>query len=374
MADESGVVKAWATGRVNLIGEHTDYNGGFVLPALIPQKTEITLRLVPGKTVVARSSSMIKAGLPFELGQEAKSGNWVDYLQGATAILSREGFNISGFEAAFESSIPVGSGLSSSAAFLVAVFRALNQAFNLKLSPLQIALLSQKVENEFVGARVGVMDPMVISLAEPGRALFIDTNDLSHRSVAFPAEMELVVVSSGVSHRNAGGGYNQRRRECEEACEQLGVQNLRELSPSGAFPEGLAARIETLPPVNARRARHVLSENQRVLRAVTALESGDLETLGRILYEGHESLKNDYQVSIAEIDRMVELAREEPAIYGARLTGGGFGGSVVMIAKRGLAAVSAHNIAARYARETGLKPSVLVPQDSGRAPVIDRGL
>jgi galactokinase len=344
-----------AHGRVNLIGEHTDYNGGFVLPVAIPQKTHCRITQRPDRTVRATSRSE-HGPREFTLGQEKRSGTWIDYVQGVTWVLAREGYTLSGFDLEIESSVPAGSGLSSSAALEVALLRALVDAFSLQgLDDMRIARLSQLLENEFVGARVGIMDPMAAALADERHALFVDTRDLSYGRIALPSTaMEILVIHSGVSHRNsAQGGYNQRRAECEEVCRRAGIAALRELSPG---------RLDalSLPEPLARRARHVVTENERVLAAVKALEEKDPERLGRLFVESHDSMRDDYEVSAPEVDRLVGIACADPAIYGARLTGGGFGGSIVALARPGHAAEAGARIVHSYGR-SDVSASVLVP-------------
>jgi galactokinase len=348
-------VTARAPGRVNLIGEHTDYNAGFVLPTPIPQQT--TVRLAPRADDVVRvASGNVTGGVQeFRLGDERAGRGWPDFVQGVTRVLAAEGYALRGFEAAVASDVPLGSGLSSSAALTVALLRALREAFELKLDDLPLSLLGQRVENEFVGARVGVMDPIVCSLGAEGAALFIDTRTLDYRRLPLPAGADLVVINSGVAHRHSAGDYNARRAECEQACALLGVRQLRDVGATDL------AHLAALPEPLNRRARHVVTENARVLAAVEALESADLSRLGHLFYASHDSQRDDYEVSVPETDLLVDLARRDAGVYGARLTGGGFGGSVVFLAKVGCGADVARRIAGAYAQKSGQEPSILVP-------------
>ncbi|MFZ9595751.1 MAG: galactokinase [Bdellovibrionia bacterium] len=350
-------IRVQSSGRVNLIGEHTDYNGGFVLPTLIPQQTSIEMRPNGTDRVRVSSTSVEDAGqvLEYSLGHEQRSSGWLDYVQGVTHVLKRQGFSISGFDAVIHSEIPMGGGLSSSAALEVALMRALRQGFSLSLGDVEIARLSQKVENDFVGARVGVMDPMACSLAEPGIALFLDTRSMEYQKVALPKNVELMVIHSGVSHRNCGGGYNTRRSECEQACEQLGVSELRDLGVSDL------PRLKVISPLLQKRARHVIQENDRVLAAVQAIRSQDLSRLGELFRESHASMRDDYEVSIPEIDLLVELTCQQPSVYGARLTGGGFGGSIVALVHPHQGPATALQIGSEYQKRTGIEPRILVP-------------
>jgi galactokinase len=351
-------VRVRAPGRVNLIGEHTDYNGGFVLPMAIPQQTLVELAPREDRTVRAFSANLPAADRlrEYELGQEKPGRGWLDYVQGVTRMLREDGHALGGFDVWLRSDVPPGSGLSSSAALEVALLRGLRECFGLTLDDVRIALLGQKVECDFVGAPVGVMDQMASSLAHGGTALFIDTRTLQYERVPLPPGIESIVINSGVTHSHAGGDYRVRRAECERAAALLGVKQLRDL-PDEELPRALA-----LPEPLGRRVRHVLTENARVLATVEALRAGDLAALGPLLFASHASQRDDYEVSVPETDLLVDLARAEPDVLGARLTGGGFGGSVVMLARAGKGADIASRIAARYTERAGRQATVLVPE------------
>ncbi len=356
-------VQVRAPGRVNLIGEHTDYNGGFVLPMAIPQQTEVHLAPREDGKVRAFSANLGAGGKvdEYELGQERRGQGWLDYVQGVTHVLRAAGLTVRGFDLWLRSDVPLGSGLSSSAALEVALLRGLREAFGLTLDDVRIALLGQKVETDFVGAPIGVMDQMASSLAQGSSAIFLDTRTLQYERVPLPPGVEPIVINSGVTHSHSGGDYRVRRAECERAAQLLGVPQLRDL-PDAELPRALA-----LPEPLGRRVRHVLTENARVLATVKALRSGDLAALGPLLYDSHASQRDDYEVSVPEIDLLVELGRAEPDVLGARLTGGGFGGSVVMLAKAGKGAAAAARIVARYAERSAHKGTVLVPEsEQGR--------
>jgi galactokinase len=342
-----------APGRVNLIGEHTDYSEGYVLPVAIPRETLVEVARVPDRRARAISHAVGGEAVTYALGSELKQGSWVDYLQGVTFALHEGGHHIGGFEARITSTVPLGAGLSSSASFEVAALRALRSAFHLHLDDVAVARLGQRAETDFVGAPVGIMDQMAASLADGGSALFLDTRTLTYEKIPIPETADLIIISSGITHSHAGGEYRTRRTECERASSALGVRLLRDATPADL------PRIEALPAPLDRRARHVVTENERVLAAVDLLRAGDLPKLGRLLLEAHASLRDDFQVSVPEIDRLVEIACAMPGVYGARLTGGGFGGSVVILANRAKSATAASTIAERYQEETGKTPSVL---------------
>lgn len=343
---------AEAHGRVNLIGEHTDYNDGFVLPIPIPQKIRCALRLVRNNSVTIRSTAFPGQSHKFQLGAEEKQNHWSDYIQGITSLLAAEGFALGGFILSITSAIPMGSGLSSSAALLVSVLQALNQAFAFGIDAVTIAKMAQRVENEFVGARVGIMDQMSASLGRQGQAMLLDTRSLDMRLIPIPDDLGLAVIHSGISHSLVDGEYNQRRRECEDAARILGVKALRDARP---------ADLKKLSGQVLKRARHVVSENLRVLMAVQALETGKFPELGKLLRDSHDSLRDDYEVSLPAIDTLVEIACAWPGVYGARITGGGFGGSVILLTRSENASESAAGIACAYRKRTKREPAVIMP-------------
>ncbi|WP_438022234.1 galactokinase [Sorangium sp. So ce233] len=349
---------AEAPGRVNLIGEHTDYSGGYVLPTAIPQKTRI--EIAPRDDGLVRVTTMNVDGgdggaqLSFRAGEESRRGTWLDYVQGITAVLRGRGASIPGFDARIASSVPLGSGLSSSASLLVALARALRAMLDLSIDDVEIARIAHAAEHDFVGAPVGTMDQMAASLADESTALFIDTRTLAFERVPLPPEAELLVVNSGVAHQHASGDYKTRRAECERAAAALGVPQLRDVDAAAEH------RIASLPAPLDRRARHVVTENARVLAAVAALRAGDLVRLGQLFDASHRSMRDDFEVSVPEIDDLVESARAQPDVFGARLTGGGFGGSIVALVKRGSAARVGQAVVDAYARTPNRRATVLV--------------
>ncbi|MFN8558698.1 MAG: galactokinase [Dehalococcoidia bacterium] len=357
----AAAVTARAPGRVNVIGEHTDYNGGFVLPIGIPLGT--TVELAPRDDTVVRAwTAFAEVGATAEryaLGEETPGRGWLDYVQGVTATLRADGAAgaaLRGFDARIESTLPVGRGLSSSAALMVALLRALREAFGLHLDDLRLARAAQRAENEFVGARVGIMDPLACLLADDRTAVFIDTRALTHEFVPLPDDLDLFVIDSGIPHRTAEGGYNRRREECERAAELLGVSQLRDVTVADW------TRINLLPEPYNRRARHVVGENERVLRAVRAMRAGDLSTLAGLLFHSHASLRDDFEVSTPELDLLVDLARVRHEVYAARMTGAGFGGSIMGLARAGTAERVAWDIVRAYTgRVADARAAVVLP-------------
>jgi galactokinase len=345
-----------APGRVNLIGEHTDYHDGYVLPTVIPQRTRAYVRRRGDMRVHAVSSTIAGGAGEFELGRETPGRGWLDYVQGVMVSLSRSGVPLAGFDLRVESTVPVGAGVSSSAALEVSLLRALRTLLDLDLDDATLAKIARAAETDFVGAPVGIMDQMAASVGRDGDALFLDTRTLAVERIPIPPSIEIVAVDSGITHAHAGGEYAARRRESFEAASLLGVERLRDVDV-GSLP-----RIAALPPIPGRRARHIVTENARVLAAVDALRAADVERLGALFVESHASMRDDYETSTPAVDALVEIAQRHPAVYGARLTGGGFGGAIVAIAQQGRGRRAAVEVCDAYRRATGNDGRVLVPQ------------
>ena len=327
-----------------------------MLPAAIPRRTRVELAPRGGQTARVRSEAFpLQGTAEYTVGGERAGRGWLDYVQGITWALAREGIAVPGFEARIASTIPPGAGLASSASLEVALLRALREALGLPLSDQEIARIAHRAETEFVGAPVGVMDPMACSLGTESAAMWIDTRTLDTELVSLPASIELGILDTGVRHGHAAGEYRARRAECEEAARRLGVESLRELEglPSPAW--------EKLPEPLPRRVRHVLAENQRVLRTVEALRAGETAPLGDLFEASHRSLRDDFEVSIPELDLLADLARAEGGILAARMTGGGFGGSVVILGRAGETLEAARRILHAYRDRTARAGEVLLP-------------
>ncbi|SFO95553.1 galactokinase [Saccharomonospora viridis] len=321
----------WAApGRVNIIGEHTDYNDGFVLPMALPQG----VRAAVGRTTDSRVRvvSRQEPGAPVTVGLDAKPGavtDWSAYVIGVVWSLREAGYDVGGVDIAVDGDVPAGAGLSSSAALECAVAGALNDLFELRIEPTELARLAQRAENEFVGMPCGVMDQMASVSCTAGHLLFLDTRSMATEQVPFaPADRDrtLLVIDTRAPHKLVDGEYARRRRTCEEAASVLGVAALRDVSVD-ELPVALSRMDDE---VQRRRVRHVVTENARVLEVVRRLRDGDLDGIGPLLTASHVSLRDDYEVTVGELDTAVDTALATGAL-GARMTGGGFGGCVIAL-------------------------------------------
>ncbi len=325
-------VHAQAPGRVNLIGEHTDYNDGLVLPIGIDRTTHCLLNARSDATIELYADGY-DATHHASLAPLAPQGQWSDYALGVVHELHQSGYALTGFEAFVASDVPIGAGLSSSAALEMAVACGLVALFNLEISALELIRHCQRAENDFVGTRCGIMDQYVACHAEIDHAVYLDARTLHHELI--PINMprtSLLVVDTGVQHELASGEYNKRREECEES-----VRRLRERDPSiralrDVTPESLDAHRGALPDPLDRRVRHIVEENRRVKATVDALRAGDRARVGELFYASHASLRDLYEVSAPELDHLVDLAQEANAV-GARMTGGGFGGATIHLVR-----------------------------------------
>ncbi|HEX6536818.1 MAG TPA: galactokinase [Gemmatimonadaceae bacterium] len=346
---------ARAPGRVNLIGDHTDYNEGFVLPLAIDRAVWVALRPRTDRRVSARSLDFAEqveldlSGGPSAFGERASGrSGWAEYVRGIAWALSAAGCHLDGWEGIVGSDVPIGAGLSSSAALELAVARAFTGVSHLPWDPVAMARLAQRAENEWVGVNCGIMDQLISAGGVAGHALLIDCRSLGTRPVPIPAEASVVVLDTATQRGLVDSAYNERRAQCERAARGFGVSALRDVDL-----DTFEARAGALDPVARRRARHVITENARTRAAAAALERGDVREVGRLMYESHASLRDDFEVSSAELDRMVAIAGAHEGCVGARMTGAGFGGCVVALAGRAAAPALARDVMARYERETG---------------------
>jgi galactokinase len=347
-----------APGRVNLIGEHTDYNDGFVLPAALDLATYVAI--APRRDSLIRVHSVnLDADVSFDLAAPQRpSHDWTDYIRGVAVELSRSGYQLRGADLAVLGTFSMGSGLSASAALEVAFGFAMLSVSEVRIDRLALAKICQRAENEFVGMRCGIMDQFISCHGVEGAALLLDCRSLDARAIPIDASVRIVVCNTMVHHELASSAFNQRRSDCEEAVRLLApelgaIQSLRDVTPAR-----LEAHRAALPDLIFRRARHVVSENRRVIDAVAALEQRDFAEAGRLMNASHESLRDDYEVSCPELDLMVELARQAPGVHGARMTGGGFGGCTVSLVDAGAAEAFADSVGPAYREATGLTPTI----------------
>jgi len=352
---------ALAPGRVNLIGEHTDYNHGLVLPCAVNLGTVALLRLRPGSSVRVHSRELGELR-EFDAGMPRRQGGWIDYVQGVVAALAERGVATGGFDLALASELPVGSGLSSSAALELAVLCALDAALDLGLEPVERARLAHRAENGFAGVACGIMDQFASALGRRGHALRLDCRSEAVEAVGFPSQRAtLLVAHSGSARELATAGYGQRVAECTralEAARAAGLLPVRAESLRELLPDRLPELAGVADPVAYRRARHVLSENARVDACCAALRAGDLVRVGELLREGMRSLREDFEVSTPELDLLCAEADALPGVYGSRLTGAGFGGCTLHLVEAEAAGEVALRLAASFAARTGRHPPV----------------
>jgi galactokinase len=342
-------------GRVNLIGDHTDYNNGFVLPMAIDRSVWIALRRRSGNQVILQSLDF-KETLEFDLKDFRKQAiTWEEYVKGVAWTLRDEGLDLSAWEGVVAGDIPVASGLSSSAALELAVARAFAAAANWPWQPKLVARLMQKAENEWVGVASGIMDPLISAVAEAGKAALIDCGNLEIAQVAIPSTVAVVIMNTMKPRGLVDSAYNERRQQCETAAQYFGVRSLREVNL-----EDLTRAEGNLDEIIFKRARHVLSENDRVLHMAKELENNDPVAAGKLMKESHFSLRDDFEVSCTELDQIVAAAIEQPACFGARMTGAGFGGCAVALVKVGTVDGFIAMVTSEYQRRVGITPQFLV--------------
>lgn len=353
-----------APGRVNLIGEHTDYNEGFVLPLAIDRAVWIALRPRHDRRVIAYSLDFQAEGqFPLDALRNEKAG-WIEYLKGVAWSLEEAGYRLEGWEGVVQGDVPVGAGLSSSAALEMATARAFAASSGFVWEPARMALLAQKAENQWVGVNCGIMDQLISGCGQEGAAVLIDCRSLETQPVPLPQQTVVVVLDTDTRRGLVASAYNLRRRQCETAARAFGVRALRDVGL-----EDFQRRVGELDAETARRARHVITENARTLQTAAALRAGDAEAAGRLMNASHQSLRDDYEVSGPALDAMVEAAQAHPACYGARMTGAGFGGCAVALVRADAAEDFTRCVSAEYTRRTGKIPSVYICRAAAGAEV-----
>ncbi len=357
-----------APGRVNLIGEHTDYAEGFVMPAAIEFATLAGISpRSDGKIVIYSENYSQECVFDAAALPEAASHHWSDYPLGVVAILAGEGHSIPAFSLSLWGDVPLGSGLSSSAALEVATALAVTSLVGVSYPGPVLARLCQRAENEFVGANCGIMDQFISANGAKDHALLLDCRDLSFKLAPIPESVALVIANTMVKHAVSGGEYTSRRAEVEAACAVIASHRPEVRFLRDATPEDLERWGSEMSPNSLKRARHVITENLRTVAAAAALIRHDLPELGRLMAEAHRSYSQDFEASCVEADMMVELAQDIPGLIGARLTGGGFGGCTVNLVAVEHAPAFAETLAERYAAKIGIKPQIHICHASGGA-------
>lgn len=357
---------AQAPGRVNLIGEHTDYNDGFVLPMAIDRGTVVAARLHGSDVRVYAADFDQEDRFTFaERIEDAAPGDWRNYVRGVIALLVEQEIAPQGMEIAIAGDVPQGAGLSSSASLEVALGLAVARLAGADLDMTKLAQLAQRAENEFAGCNCGIMDQLVSARAEEGAALLIDCRSLECRPVELPGRAAVMIVHSGVERGLVDSAYNERRMQCEAAARHFDVPALRD-----AIPEQLKS-ADGLEPLARRRAQHVVSENARTVAAAEALEKGDTVALGRLMAESHDSMRDDFEITTPQIDELVALLqREIGAEGGARMTGGGFGGCVVALLPEDRVAAVTEAVRSSYRPPNGKPPLIHVCRPAAGAGLI----
>ncbi len=350
-----------APGRVNLIGEHTDYNDGFVMPAAIRLYCWVAAAPRSDRQLLLHSGNMGQStSINLDDPDLGPKSDWTDYVVGTAVALEKTDYKLRGADMLIAGEVPFGSGLSSSAAIEVAVGYALLTLSGFEVDLKRLAIACRRAENEFVGARVGIMDQFISAHGLRDHALMLDCRSLEFKQLPIPAGVSLVVCNTGVKHSIAGGEYNQRRAQCEEGVRLLsaalpGIQALRDVSPAQ-----LEEHKQLLPDLVYRRCRHIVTEDERVEKAAASLNRGDLKEFGELMAASHRSLRDDYEVSCRELDIMVEAADKQPGLIGARMTGGGFGGCTINLVRNEAAEEFGKNVAQAYRQSTGINPEVYV--------------
>ena len=364
--DEDLAYVVRAPGRVNLIGEHTDYNDGFVFPMAIDRATYIALRPRNDKKVVAISIDMDERR-EFALDDLPRPVNteWIDYLTGVAWALQERGFELRGWEGVVSGDVPIGSGLSSSAALELATARAFHCVSDFEWDAAEMALACQAAENEWLGVKCGIMDQMISAAGVEDRALLIDCRSLETFTAPLPAGTAVVILDTGTRRGLVDSKYNERRAQCEAAARHFGVTALRDVEVAT-----FARRAHELDPLIRKRARHVISENERTLQARDAMNAGDALLLGQLMVESHISMRDDFEVSSGALDAIVDCANAEAACYGARMTGAGFGGCAVALVRAEQADGFVKRVDARYRAATGIEPALYVTRASKGAETL----
>ena len=354
-----------APGRVNLIGEHTDYNDGFVLPMAIDRAVWIALRRSRDDHVKLYADEF-EVWDEFSLSKLKRDKGWLEYPKGVAWALQEAGYSLKGWEGVVTGDVPRGSGLSSSAALELATARAFSAVSGFAWDAKRMAQLGQKAENGWVGANTGIMDQLISAAGQEGYALLIDCRSLELDPVSLPPDTRVIVMDTTTRHSHTDSGYNERREQCEAAAAFFGVEALRDVTL-----EEFEQKSAELDEVVRRRARHVITENARTLQAAEALKRGDAAELGKLMNASHDSLRDDFEVTNDALNEMVGCARGQPGCYGARMTGGGFGGCAVALVEEDSADSFVAEVSACYSGATGMEPQLYVCEATAGAEVVE---
>ncbi|MCG3758434.1 galactokinase [Vibrio cincinnatiensis] len=359
-----------APGRVNLIGEHTDYNDGFVLPCAINYQTVVAAAKREDSLVRVVSVDYGNAFDEFDITREIKfqeNKMWVNYIRGVVKSLLERGYSFTGADISVSGNVPQGAGLSSSAALEVVIGQTFKELFNLDISQADIALNGQQAENEFVGCNCGIMDQMISAEGRENHAMLLDCRSLATQAVPMPEEMAVVIINSNKKRGLVDSEYNTRRQQCEEAARIFGVKALRDVTI-----EQFNEKVSELDDMVAKRARHVITENDRTVEAAQALKTHDMKRMGELMAESHASMRDDFEITVKEIDILVEMVKEVIGDQGGvRMTGGGFGGCVVALVPLLLVDKVKATVEAHYQAATGLQASMYVCQATQGAGLVN---
>ncbi len=358
-----------APGRVNLIGEHTDYNDGFVLPCAINYQTVVAASPRSDSKVKVVAVDYGNATDEFDLTQPiefVENKMWANYIRGVVKYLMERGYSFNGADIAVSGNVPQGAGLSSSAALEVVIGQTFKELYNLPISQAEIALNGQQAENQFVGCNCGIMDQLISAEGQANSALLIDCRSLETKAVSMPEDMSVVIINSNKQRGLVDSEYNTRRQQCEEAAQIFGVKALRDVSL-----EMFNDKVEQLDPVVAKRARHVITENERTLQAADALSAGDLKRMGELMEQSHASMRDDFEITVKEIDALVDIVKDVIGEQGGvRMTGGGFGGCIVALVPPSLVDDVEKAVETLYPQQSGLTATFYVCQAKAGAGLI----
>ncbi len=354
-----------APGRVNLIGEHTDYNDGFVLPMAIDREVMIALRPREDETIRLYSLDL-ETESAFELSSLVREGDWIEYPKGIAYELLKAGFKLKGFDAIMTGDVPRGAGLSSSAAVELAIARAFSAVSGFEWNAPAMAKLAQKAENEWVGVNCGIMDQMASAACKEGFALFLDCRSLEIQHAPLPKGVSVVILDTSTRRGLVDSAYNERRSQCEEAASWFGVKALRDVS----VEEFNKRSKDGLNALAAKRAKHIVTENARVLEAIEVMKAGNVKRLGELFNASHDSLRDDFEVTNDALNIMVDCAREQKGCYGARMTGAGFGGCAVALVNEANAAEFVNAVSKAYKQKSSMEAAVYVCKPSQGASLI----